>query len=253
MRNLVGGIIKANDIFHFINDGDVLGVGVSGGKDSTLLLMALNYYKIFVKKKYGWNIKVYGIHINMNYYKNIKYDKYLKWLKKNKVSIKVIDSNVGEVLKAKLDKKGRVVCSLCAKMKKAIMVKEAKKYKINKLCTGHHIDDAIETLFMNLVNEGRIATFLPDSYLDRNDIHLIRPFILVKENDIIKVANRMKIPVLKNVCPNETTTQRQYIKNFIEQNFYKNKVLKNSYKNFQIALLNGKHSQLWFNKKHTKK
>jgi tRNA(Ile)-lysidine synthase TilS/MesJ len=160
------------------------------------------------------------------------------------LEVKFINSNVGEILRAKLSKQGKVQCSLCAKLKKAIMVREAKKLGINKLATGHHIDDAIETFFMNLINEGRIATFMADNFFDRNGIHLIRPFILIKESETKALSKQMKIPVIKNSCPNEHTTQREYIKHFIETNFYENPKLKASYKNFQIALLNGKQSQL---------
>jgi tRNA(Ile)-lysidine synthase TilS/MesJ len=124
------------------------------------------------------------------------------------------------------------------------MVKEAKKLGINKLATGHHIDDAIETFFMNLINEGRINTFLPDNFFDRNDIHLIRPFILIKESDTISVCKKLKIPVIKNSCPNENTTQRQYMKEFLAKNFYTNPKFAASLRNFQVALLNGKQSQL---------
>ncbi|MDR2369425.1 MAG: tRNA 2-thiocytidine biosynthesis TtcA family protein [Mycoplasmataceae bacterium] len=246
MRRLVGGIIRANNAFNFIKDGDKIGVGVSGGKDSSLLLIALNHYANFMKNKKGWNIQIYGVHIVMNYYENINYKPYKNWLKKMGLKVKFINSNVGEILRAKLSKQGKVQCSLCAKLKKAIMVREAKKLGINKLATGHHMDDAIETFFMNFINEGRIATFMPDNFFDRNNIHLIRPFILIKESETQALSKQMKIPVIKDSCPNEHSTQRDYIKHFIKNNFYENPKLKASYKNFQIALLNGKQSQLWF-------
>jgi tRNA(Ile)-lysidine synthase TilS/MesJ len=165
-------------------------------------------------------------------------------LKEHNLSVDFIDSNIGEALKAKIDKHGRVQCSLCAKLKKAILVKHAKKQRINKLATGHHVDDAIETFFMNLINEGRIATFLPDNFFDRNGIHLIRPFILLKEDVMIALSKKMHIPVLNHMCPNETTTQRTYIKHLINKVFYQDKKLMASLKNFPIALLNGKQSQL---------
>lgn len=67
-------------------------------------------------------------------------------------------------------KNNKLQCSLCSKMKKAILIEEAKKLGCNKVAMGHHADDAIETFFMNLINEGRIATFKPKMYLDRTDI-----------------------------------------------------------------------------------
>jgi tRNA(Ile)-lysidine synthase TilS/MesJ len=133
---------------------------------------------------------------------------------------------------------------LCSKLKKAILVKHAKKMKVNKIATGHHIDDAIETLFMNMINEGRISVFSANNYLDRNKIHLIRPFCLIKENHIKKVSKQLKIPTIENSCPNEHDTQRSYMKDFLYTNFYKNPRFKASEHNFQVALLNGNQSNL---------
>ena len=142
-------------------------------------------------------------------------------MKKQGLKVKFINSNIGEILRAKPNKQGKVQCSLCVKLKKAIMVREAKKMGINKVATGHHIDDAIETFFMNFINEGRIATFMPDNYFDRNGIHLIRPFILIKESETKALSKQMKIPLIKNSCPNEHSTQREYIKHFIKLIFTK--------------------------------
>ena len=129
-------------------------------------------------------------------------------------------------------------------MKNAILIREAKKLKCNKLAMGHHFDDAVETLFLNYIFEGRLATFLPNTYLDREKIHLIRPMILCNEEDIIAVTKKFKIPVIINMCPNDQTTKRAYIKNFLQKNFYDNKEFPNVYLNFRNALLNGKQSQL---------
>lgn len=252
MRKLVGSIIRTNKIFNFIKNNDKILVGVSGGKDSTLLLKALTLYSQYVNHKYGWNIKIYGLHIKMNYYNNIDYTEFKKYLKQNKLNVKFVESDIGDILKAKV-KKGLVQCSLCAKLKKAILVKEAKKIGAKIIATGHHADDAIETLFLNMIHEGRIATFSPYIYFDRSNTYLIRPFILLREKDIIKEAKKQKIPVIENSCPRETNTERIFIKKFLETNFYKNKIFNMSYNNFLVALLNGKQSTLWFDNKSKKK
>jgi tRNA(Ile)-lysidine synthase TilS/MesJ len=76
---------------------------------------------------------------------------------------------MGEILKKNM-KNNRLQCSLCSKMKKAILIDAARKYNCNKIAMGHHADDAIETMFLNLINEGRISTFKPKMYLDRSEI-----------------------------------------------------------------------------------
>lgn len=174
-------------------------------------------------------------------------------MKKQKLSVKFIDSNVGDILKAKYKKEGGSQCSLCAKLKKAIMVKYAKKHGFNKIATAHHCDDAIETLFMNMINEGKLATFNAVSYLDRNDIYLIRPFILANEHDITSVVKQLKIPIITNSCPNEFTTQRAKIKNMLSNVFYKSNDFKASQLNFRSLLLNGAGANLWFDNKQKKK
>ena len=245
MRALIGSIIKSNELFKFIKNHDKIMVGVSGGKDSTLLFYALTLYAKMMKEKNNWDIKVYGYHVKINFYEN-KYDDYLKWMSDHGLEVKIIESNVADILKAKA-KNNKVICSLCAKMKKAILVKEAKKLKCNKIAMAHHIDDAIETLFLNMIYEGRIATFSPNMYMDRSKIWLIRPFVLVSEKEIIRTKNRLQVPIITNACPNETTTKRTYLNYFLEQNFHENKNFNNCYNNFKNSLINGKQSYLWFN------
>ncbi len=246
MRELVGGIIKSNKVFDLIRNNDRICVGVSCGKDSTLLLLALNLYKQYVKNKFNWNIKIYGVHIKMNLFPKLDYSKYKAFLKSKKINFRLVESNMNEILLAK-KKKGVIQCSLCAKLKKAILVKEAKKLKCNKIAMAHHADDAIETLFMNMIHEGRIATFNPKNYFDRTDMTLIRPFCLIREQVIIKEAKKQKIPIIEKDCPIDGTTERTYMKGFLDENFYKNKKFSMSYENFLISLLNGKQSKLWFN------
>ena len=168
MRTAVGSIIRANKAFDLISDGDRIAVGVSGGKDSMLLLKALSIYKNILKSELNWNIELYGIHLKMNLC-HIEYEEIIKYWNEQGIEFKVVDTHMGEILRNQI-KKGKIQCSLCSKMKKAILIDEAKKINCNKVAMGHHADDAIETFFMNMINEGRIATFKPKMYLDRSDI-----------------------------------------------------------------------------------
>lgn len=245
MRTAVGSIIRANKAFDLISDGDRIAVGVSGGKDSMLLLKALSIYKNILKSELNWNIELYGIHLKMNLC-HIEYEEIIKYWNEQGIEFKVVDTHMGEILRNQI-KKGKIQCSLCSKMKKAILIDEAKKINCNKVAMGHHADDAIETFFMNMINEGRIATFKPKMYLDRSDIWFIRPFILGREKDILKAAKSEKLPIVPCGCPMEGFTQRDSMKDFINNNFYKNKKWETSYKNFINALLNGKEFDLWFN------
>lgn len=244
MRTAIGSIIRANKAFDIIQNGDKIAVGVSGGKDSMLMLKALSIYKNIVKNELNWDIEVYGIHLKMNLC-HIDYDPIIKYWEELNIKFIVAETEMGDILRNQI-KKNKIQCSLCSKMKKAILIDEAKKLNCNKVAMGHHADDAIETFFMNMINEGRIATFKPKMYLDRSNIWFIRPFILGREKDIAKAARQEKMPIVPCGCPMEGFTQRDSMKDFLAENFYKNKKWEASYKNFLNALLNGKEFDLWF-------
>lgn len=245
MKSTLGNLIRANKIFKMIDNGDRICVGVSGGKDSMLLLQTLSLYKKIVKNELNWDIEVIGIHLRMNLC-FIDYDPLINYWNSKGIEFHVVETQMDQILRNQM-KKGKIQCSLCSKMKKAILIDAAKKYNCNKVAMGHHADDAIETFFMNLINEGRIATFKPKMYLDRSQIWFIRPFILARENEIIRETKKSEIPVIPCGCPMEGFTQRDSMKDFLKNNFYKNPKWAASYKNFLIALLNGKECDLWFN------
>ncbi len=251
MRRILGSVIRANNAFKMIENGDKICVGVSGGKDSMLLLYTLALYKKVLKKEKNIDFDVVGVHLKINLCA-VDYDQIQNFWDKQGIEFHIADTQMGEILKQNM-KGHKIQCSLCSKMKKAILIDEAKKLGCNKVAMGHHADDAIETFFMNLINEGRIATFKPMMYLDRSDITFIRPLIFAREKDIRRIANKMEIPVIPCGCPMEGFTQRDTMKLFLETHFYKTEKWKIAYKNFLVALTNGKECDLWFIDKPNKK
>ena len=251
MRVVIGNIIRANSLFKMIKKNDHIAVGVSGGKDSLVLLKSLDILCKKLNKENRWNLRVKGFHVALGF-KKINYDKLKRFAKANKIEIEILKSNVAEVLKTKKEG-GKIQCSLCTKMKKAILIRAMKEQKFNKLALGHHADDAIETFFMNMLNESRLAMLKPVNYLDRNKVWLIRPLILCREKEIEKVASKYKLPVITNMCPNEKVTQRTYIKNFIDKNFYHSKNWPNAYVNIYRSFLNKEGSYVWFDENFDKK
>ena len=209
-----------------------------------LLLYTLALYKKVLKKEKNIDFDVIGVHLKINLCA-VDYEKIKAFWNKQGVEFHIADTQMGEILKQNM-KKQKIQCSLCSKMKKAILIDEAKKYGCNKVAMGHHADDAIETFFMNMINEGRIATFKPMMYLDRSQITFIRPLIFAREKDIRRIANKLEIPVIPCGCPMEGFTQRDSMKAFLKKSFYDNPKWKAAYKNFFIALMNGKECDLWF-------
>ncbi len=246
MKTLIGNIIQANKLFNLIEPGDRIVVGISAGKDSMCLLYALAIYRKKMLQETGQTFEVFGVHVALNIVPNINYQPIIDFFKKYDVNFEIQDSNIGDILKSKAKKDGRLECSLCSKMKKAVLAQWAHEHNCNKIAMGHHADDAIETLFMNMINEGRIATFQPKIFLERTQLTFIRPFILARENTIIKAKKELNVPIIKGICTMTGKTHREQLKPILEEVFYKNHRYEASYKNFFLALLNGKGCDLWF-------
>lgn len=243
MRQIISNINYANKIFGMIKNHDKIAIGVSGGKDSIVLLQAMDIYCKKLNQKLNWDVKIKGFCVDLGFKKH-SFSTLVKWCEQHHLSLEIIKSDIAKALKAK-KQKGKIQCSLCSKMKKAILIRTIKKQGFNKLAFGHHSDDAIETLFMNVLSQGRMAMFQPVTYLDREKVYLLRPMIMCREKQIITCCKKNQMPIIKGLCPNEANTQRTYIRNFIEQNFYQNKNWPNSYINLYRCLFNKKGCDLW--------
>ena len=106
---------------------------------------------------------------------------------------------------------------MCAKFRRGILHNTAKELGCNKVALGHHLDDAIETFYMNLWREGRIGCFSPVTYLSRKDITMIRPMLLANESDVRRAVRDAELPVIKSLCPADGVTVREDTKNFVKQ------------------------------------
>ena len=199
---------RADQDFNLIQNGDKIAVGVSGGKDSLLLLKALATYARFGIKTFD----VIAVTVDCTGGK-INYGPIKAFCDDLGVAYFVEASNIFEII---FDiKKEKNPCSLCSKLRRGILNSVAVREGANKVALGHHADDLIETFLLSLIYEGRIHTFQPLSYLDRTNITVIRPLVYVPEQVIASVA-RQSLPVLTNSCPVNHKTQREYMKNLIK-------------------------------------
>ena len=114
-----------------------------------------------------------------------------------------------------LERKEKNPCSLCAKLRRGALSTAMNEHGIKKIALGHHYDDAVETLLMNLLFEGRIGCFEPVTYLSRTGVTQIRPMLYVGEQAIEHFAARMQLPVVHNTCPADKHTKRQEVKELI--------------------------------------
>ncbi len=192
-----------------ISEGDRIAVGVSGGKDSLVLLCALSELSRYYPKRF----EVAALTLDMGY--NADYSAVQSLCDRLGVEYKIKYTNIKEVV---FDiRKESNPCSLCAKMRRGALNEFALENGCRKVALGHHNDDVLETFFLSLMHEGRIHCFSPVTYLDRTDLYQIRPMIYVRERDIRGVVKNHDIPVVKNPCPADGSTQREYMKNLIKR------------------------------------
>lgn len=199
--------------YDMIKDGDRIAVGVSGGKDSLLLLSALKAYNRFSPERF----ELAAITIDMGFKNADESEKTAlkQYIADMGVPYYVIETDIAEII---FDlRKESNPCSLCSKMRRGALNNKAIELGFNKLALGHHADDVVQTMLLSLLYEGRFSTFQPVSYMDRSGITLIRPFIYTSEADIKGAVKKADLPVSHNPCPANKHTQREYVNELVKR------------------------------------
>ena len=208
MKTVLGCIRKADTDFSMIAPGDRIAVGVSGGKDSLLLLYALSLYRKFSGKAFT----LQAITLKMGL-EPFDVSGIAALCERIDVPYTVIETEIAHVI---FDiRKESNPCALCAKMRRGALNDAALAAGCNKVALGHHREDAIETLLMSLIFEGRLHTFHPNTYLSRKQITVIRPMVYVPEKHVIHMVKTLNLPVVKNPCPADGNSKREEIKQLI--------------------------------------
>jgi len=208
MKTTLGCIRKADQDFHMIEPGDKIAVGVSGGKDSLLLLYALHLYRRFSHTDY--TLHAFTMTMGLEPFDLTEVRALCESLN---IPYTVKETDIGHIL---FDlRKEKNPCALCAKMRRGVLNDLAKEHGCNKLALAHHRDDALETLMMSLLFEGRIHTFHPVTYLSRTDLTVIRPLVYLPEKHIRHMAKVLSLPVVQSPCPANGHTRRQEMKELI--------------------------------------
>ncbi len=238
LQPILRGIRRADQDFNLIEPKDRLALGLSGGKDSMLLFLALSVYSRFEGKDFD----VIGIHVDFGLDPEAT-AMMREFAEKYDLNLKIVPSRIFEILSMeKNQKNGKIQCSLCSTLKKGTLIEEAKAAGCNKLVLGHHADDAIETILMNMIHGGRIASFRVKQYMSRSDLTMIRPMVYLKESEIIEACRANQIPSAKPVCPNDGFSQRQEMKDLLDK-LYRQYPM--AHDNFIKALTNRKQDILW--------
>ena len=210
MQRILGYMRKAIQEFDLIQDGDRIAVGVSGGKDSLVLLKGLVLLKRFI----GIDYEVIAVTLDPRFNgTDGDYSAVQALCDELGIKYVLVRTHIGEIV---FDIRQETnPCSLCARMRRGALHDVAKDEGCNKIALGHHYNDAVETFVMNLFNEGRIGCFAPKSYLSRKDLTLIRPLVFAPEKDIRKASVKNNLVVVKSKCPADGHTSREKTKQFL--------------------------------------
>lgn len=209
LQQIMSPVRRAIDDFKMIQSGDVIAVGLSGGKDSITLLSALAGLKRFYPEKFD----VIAVRIDTGLEFDKEEEKALEEFVLNLgVKYHVEKTQIAQIVFD--ERKETNPCSLCANMRRGALNSTAKELGCNKVALGHHADDLIETFFLSMLYEGRLSTFHPVTTLSRMDLTVIRPMIYMKETEVASFSKGK--PILHNPCPADKHTKREYMKDLLK-------------------------------------
>ena len=208
LNAFTGLVRRCVEDYDMIAPGDTVAVGVSGGKDSLVLLMALSELRRYYPKPFS--LEAITVELGFD---GMDFTPVAELCASLGVPYTRLKSDIREVV---VDvRKEDNPCSLCAKMRRGALCTALSERGITKLALGHHFDDAVETFLLSLVYEGRISCFQPVTHMTRTGVDQIRPLLYAGEGRIANLAKALELPIVENPCPEDRGSKRYEIKQFI--------------------------------------
>ncbi len=229
---------KAIGMFDLIEDGDKVLVALSGGVDSKVMLHLLNKKE----KQNTWKFTLKPVHIDIGFEKNrtTRLKQLKDFCSEYNYELEIIYSEIAQ--KAFADDAPFNPCFICSRIRRKKLIELADEAGFNKIALGHHKDDIIETLFINIFYGREISTMIPNQPLFNGRFRLIRPLALANEAFIKEFANRRCIKGGKTICPQERSSKRAEIKQWLADIFDSNRIAR---KNVFRALFHPKPEYLF--------
>ena len=207
---LESAVGKAIGDFNMIEEGDTVMVCLSGGKDSYTLLDIL----LTLRKRAPIDFKIVAMNLDQKQ-PGFPADVLPNYLKNIGVDFHIETQDTYSIVKEKIPE-GKTTCSLCSRLRRGIIYKVAGELGANKIALGHHRDDMVETLFLNMFFAGKLKAMPPKLVTDKGDHIVIRPLAYCTEKDIARYARTMEFPIIPcNLCGSQENLQRQNIKEML--------------------------------------
>jgi len=210
IKKILSQVRKAIQDFEMIQAGDRIAVGVSGGKDSLTLLVALKQLQSFYPKKF--EIEAITLTMGIGEFDLTPVKKLCADIG---VNYTIEDTLIGKIVFEVRNEKNP--CSLCANLRRGALNNAALGLNCNKVALAHNKDDVIETLLLSTLYEGRMHTFSPVTYLKRKGLYLIRPLIYTEEWQTRGFVKEHNLQIVPSPCHVNGKTKRQYIKELLQE------------------------------------
>lgn len=194
--------------YNLVQDGDHIAAGISGGKDSLTMLYFLTLLQEYTPVKFT----IQPVCLDMGWGED--YAPVSAYCDGLELDLLVEPTHIGRIVFE--NRKEKNPCALCANLRRGALNRIAREHGCNKVALGHHLDDAVHTLFLSMLYEGQFHVFKPSTYLDRMDVTMIRPMIYVEESDIAKVAASLHLPVVASKCPAGGKSKRDEIRQLLD-------------------------------------
>ncbi len=212
LRNsLISATGKAIGDYNMIEDGDTVLVCLSGGKDSHAMLMIL----LALQERAPIDFKLIAMNLDQKQ-PGFPADVLPAYFEKLGVDYRIVNADTYSIVKEKIPE-GKTTCSLCSRLRRGVIYTTAKELGANKIALGHHRDDIVETLFLNLFFGAKMKAMPPKLATNDKQNVVIRPLAYCSEKDIASYARQMAFPIIPcDLCGSQENLQRQKVKDMLQ-------------------------------------